>query len=208
MMMYKDITGIILSGGFSSRMGADKALLVINGQTIIERIVNLLSSLFENILIITNSPAEYNSLNVPLYEDVYKHKGPLSGIHSGLVNSKTQTNFFISCDAPLVTEQLIKYVVDYSSDKPVKYCADSNHQYPLIGVYSNSLIPDLENLFNTTINGAIEKDKKYSINSFLKNFETEIIQVENLPFYSEKLFFNVNTPDDYLKLKEYFNINY
>lgn len=207
MMMYKDISGIILSGGFSSRMGADKALLVINGQTIIERISNLLSSLFENILIITNSPDEYRFLNIPLYEDIYKHKGPLAGIHSGLFNSPNETNFVVSCDTPLITKDMINYLISYKSDKPVRYFRDAFYEHPLIGVYSKTVLPQIEKVFISIEDISAKKEKKYSIKNFLKNAEAEIIQVENLPFYSEKLFFNVNTPDDYLKLKEYFNID-
>ncbi|MFO7524522.1 MAG: molybdenum cofactor guanylyltransferase [Ignavibacteriaceae bacterium] len=203
--MFKDISGIILSGGSSSRMGTDKALLVINGQTIIERITNLISSLFENILIITNSPDEYRFLNIPLYEDIYKNKGPLAGIHSGLFNSHTKINFVVSCDTPLITKDMINYLINYKSDKPVRYFTDFLYEHPLVGVYSRKLLPHIENVFNSMDDASINKEKNYSIKNFLKNFDHEIIQVENLPFYSKEMFFNVNLPTDLLKFTEYLN---
>ena len=92
--MYTDITGIILAGGKSTRMGANKSFLKIGEQTVIERITYLMKSVFTNVIIISNTPDEYIFLNLPIYEDVYKGKGPLAGIHSGLKNSDTQKNFY------------------------------------------------------------------------------------------------------------------
>ena len=80
--MYNDITGIILSGGKSSRMGKNKSLLKIGDKTIIERMCDLMKSLFTEIILITNTPDDYSFLDLTVYKDVYKHKGPLAGIHS------------------------------------------------------------------------------------------------------------------------------
>jgi molybdopterin-guanine dinucleotide biosynthesis protein A len=74
---YTDISGIILSGGKSTRIGTDKALLKFGNETIIERVANLMKSLFQKIFIVTNTISEYRFLNVQLYEDIDKHKGPL-----------------------------------------------------------------------------------------------------------------------------------
>ena len=70
--MYSDITGVILAGGKSSRMGVNKSFLKLGNQTIIERIVDLMKSIFSEVIIITNTPDEYKFLNLPLYEDIYK----------------------------------------------------------------------------------------------------------------------------------------
>ena len=85
--MYKDITGIILSGGKSTRMGSNKSLLKVGNMTVIERVRNLLQGIFKNVILITNDPEDYKFLGLPMFEDVYRHKGPLAGIHSGLVHS-------------------------------------------------------------------------------------------------------------------------
>ena len=76
--MYKDVTGIILSGGKSSRMGVNKSLLKIGELTIIERVRDLMKSLFNEVILITNDPADYKFLNIPIYEDVFTRKGPLA----------------------------------------------------------------------------------------------------------------------------------
>lgn len=99
--MYKDITGIILSGGKSLRMGTNKSFLDISGQTAIERTVELMKALFRRVLLITNEPDLYQIPDVTIYQDIYKNKGPIGGIHSGLLNSTTERNFVILCDMPL-----------------------------------------------------------------------------------------------------------
>jgi len=198
---YKDVSGIILSGGKSLRIGTDKALLKLGNETIIERVTNLMKSLFQKVFIIINTPSEYRFLNVQLYEDIYKQKGPLSGIHSGLTYSQTEKNFIISCDIPLMSPEMIKYIVEFKSDKPVRYCEAAGHHHHLAGIYSKSLLPEIEKIFSTNVTLSDRQEKVYSIQHLLKNIETEIIHPEELPFYSDKLFFNLNTNEDFEYLK-------
>lgn len=199
--MYKNITGIILSGGKSSRMGSDKALLKIGNETIIERITNLMNSIFNEVLIVTNTPEDYKFLNLPLFEDIYKNKGPLSGIHSGLVHSSTDKNFFISCDLPLISEELIKHIVEFNSEKFIRYCFAGRHHY-LAGVYRKELIPEIEGILKSSSKQVDKKEQKFSIKCLLKYIEAEIINVEQLHFYNKNLFFNLNTPEDFENLKK------
>jgi len=200
--MYKDFTGIILSGGKSSRMGSDKALLKLGDETIIERMTKLMKSVFNDVFMVTNTPDDYRFLKVPLCEDIYKHKGPLSGIHSGLVHSSTNTNFFISCDLPLVSEELIKYIIEFKTDKSIRYCFAAGHNHYLAGVYSRDLLPEIEGIFSSNPSPSEKKENQFSIRNLLNNVEAETIYVENLAFYSDDLFFNLNTPEDFEHLKK------
>lgn len=200
--MYKDITGIILSGGKSSRMGSNKALLQIGNETIIKRITSLMQSIFGNVIIVTNTPEVYKFLNIPLYEDIYKNKGPLSGIHSGLVHSSTKENFFISCDLPLISKELIEYIIEFESDKSIKYCIASGHQHYLAGVYSKNLLPEIEKIINVSPKQSEKKEHKFSFKNLLMNIDAEIINLNHLSFYNDDLFFNLNTPKDFEHLKE------
>jgi len=199
--VYTDTTGIILSGGKSSRMGTDKALLKISDGTIIERMTKLMKSIFNEVLIVTNIQDDYHYLRVPLFEDIYKHKGPLSGIHSGLIHSSTNKNFFISCDLPLVSEELIKYIIDYKSDKLIRYCLASGRHHYLAGIYRKELLLEIERIFASVTNSPEKKDQHFSIRNLLENIESETIQIENLSFYNDELFFNLNTQEDFELLK-------
>jgi molybdopterin-guanine dinucleotide biosynthesis protein A len=192
--MHSDITGVILAGGKSSRMGVNKSFLKLGNQTIIERLVDLMKSIFSEIIIITNTPDEYKFLNIPLYEDIYKWKGPLAGIHSALIHSKSERIFVLACDLPFVSKEMIEYILDYPTAKPVVFCQAGGFHQPLVGIYSKSILPNVENFLSS--NDFSDK----SFHTFLKTIDVEIIHPENLPFYKEELFFNLNTTEDYLKL--------
>ncbi len=110
--MYRDVTGIILAGGRSTRMGENKAFLKIGNFTAIEIVRNFMQSLFTNVILITNSPAEYSFLGLDTYEDVYKNMGPLAGIHSGLLNSTAEKNFILSCDLLLMKKEIVDYIIN------------------------------------------------------------------------------------------------
>lgn len=198
--MYSDITGVILAGGKSSRMGKNKSLLRIGNQTIIERISDLMKSIFSEVIIITNSPDEYKFLNIPIFEDIYKWKGPLAGIHSALVHSTTEKIFVLSCDVPLMSKEMIEYIIEYKSDKPIIFCEAAGYHQPLVGVYSKVILSEVENFISTT-----EVSDK-SFHHFLKSVEAEIIHPEKLSFYKDELFFNVNRPEDYHKIVLMFEI--
>ena len=199
--VYTDITGIILSGGKSSRMGSDKALLKLGDETIIERMTKLMKSIFNEVFIVTNTPDDYRYLRVSLYEDIHKHKGPLSGIHSGLVHSSTNKNFFISCDFPLVSVELIKYIIEFKSDKLINYCFASGRHHYLAGIYRKELLSEIERIFASVTNSSEKKDQHFSIRNLLENIESEAIQIKNLSFYKDELFFNLNTQEDFELLK-------
>ncbi len=194
--MYNDITGVILSGGKSSRMGINKSFLKLGDMTIIEHIIKLMKSNFGELLLITNSPSEYSSFQLPMYEDIYKWNIPLAGIHSGLYYSRTESIFVISCDVPLMTTEMIQYIVDYKSEKPIKFCVAAGYHQPLVGVYNKGLIPEIEKFFS--INSVNDK----SFHQFLKNVAAEIIIPEDLSFYRDEIFFNVNKPKDYESILE------
>ncbi|HEY4755649.1 MAG TPA: molybdenum cofactor guanylyltransferase [Ignavibacteriaceae bacterium] len=198
--MYFDITGIILSGGKSSRMGENKSLLKIGNKTIIERIVELMKDIFSENIIITNTPDEYKFLQLPLYEDIYKWKGPLAGIHSGLTYSKTEKNFVISCDTPLMTKEMIQYIVNFQTRKPIVFCRAAGYHQPLVGVYKKQIIIEIEKFLSDN-----DETTDKSFHHFLKKVNAEIIDPQDLLFYKDELFFNVNSPDDYTTILSKYN---
>src|SRR3954469_4803909 len=102
---------IILSGGKSSRMGTNKALLKINEKTNIKRITDTLKVLFNDIILVTNDPEDYQFLGVKMVSDHYPGQGPLAGVHAGLLASPHETNFVVACDMPFVSVGLAELLV-------------------------------------------------------------------------------------------------
>jgi len=207
--MYNDVTGIILSGGKSSRMGGNKSLLKIGDQTIIERVRDLMKSLFNEVILITNEPADYKFLNIPIYEDLFKHKGPLAGIHSGLTYSSSEKNFIISCDLPFITPEIIKYLFDFKTEKLITVAEADGYIQQLAGKYSKESVYEAEKILNDQLSaeakGGNQTKKDISALKLINKVGAEIISAESLPFYKEEIFFNMNNVEDYKFLLEKLN---
>jgi len=109
------MTAIVLAGGKSRRLGVNKAFLELDGQTLIERVVAGLRNIFSEIVIVTNSIScrEMKSLfqNGPrVVEDIIEDKGPLAGLYTGLLSTKSPSAFTVACDMPFLHEELILFL--------------------------------------------------------------------------------------------------
>ena len=199
--MYDDITAIILSGGKSSRMGTNKSLLKIGDKTIIERLLDLLQSMFKDVILITNESDDYKFLGLPIYEDIFRHRGPLAGIHSGLKHSKTNLNFIISCDLPFMTKEMINYLIEYKTNKLIAVAKADGFIQQLAGKYSKECISPSEKILKEGVNNenrdGVQKKRKCSVLRLIDTVGAEIIPAESLPFYKEDLYFNMNHTEDY-----------
>ncbi len=207
--MYSDITGIILSGGKSTRMGVNKSLLKIDGKTIIARVRDLMLNIFSEVILITNEPDEYKFLGLNIFEDVYKGFGPLAGIHSGLLNSSTQRNFIISCDLPFMTEQMVRYLAEYPTNKPITVAKADGFIQQLAGIYHKDTLKEIEHI----LTGQAEGDERHEIQhkrgckvlSLINKIGAEIINTERLPFYKPDTYFNMNRQQDFEYIKHRLN---
>ena len=208
--MYKDVTGIILSGGKSSRMGGNKSLLKIGELTIIERVRDLMKSIFNEVILITNDPADYKFINIPVFEDIFKQKGPLAGIHSGLTHSSSEKNFIISCDLPFITTEMIKYLVDFKTEKLITVAKGDGHIQQLAGKYAKDCAYEAEKILNDQLSaerkGGNQTKKDISALKLINKVGAEIISAEFLPFYKKELFFNMNEIEDYNLLLKKLNL--
>ena len=202
--MIKDITGIILCGGKSSRMLTNKALLKLNGRTVIEIIAEKMKSIFSEVLISTNGINDYKFLNLPLIKDIFTHKGPLAGIHSALKYSSTEKNFIISCDMPLVSCELINFIATYNSDKKIILPETEGRIQQLCGIYSKSISPIIEMIIS---NSEKNKNIKGSVFDLIERVSADIVNVESLTFYDNNIFLNMNTPEDYEQIKKIHETN-
>ncbi len=194
-----NITAFILSGGKSSRIGRKKSFLEIDGKTLIQRLVELLDSIFTEVVISSNDSELYEFLGKKIISDIFPGRGPLSGIHSALSFTSSEKNFIVSCDMPFISSELIKYIINFKSNAEVILPRYEEKIQQLCGVYSKSVLPVVENLLVVS-----EKQKsilKGSVFELLERVTTEFIPVDQLSFYQQNLFMNLNTSEDYLLAK-------
>lgn len=192
--MSKDLTGIILSGGKNSRMGTNKAFLKIDGNRLIDKILNIYKNIFTEIIIVTNDPLSYVEFSdTIIVTDIYKGKGPLGGIYTGLFYSNNEYAFISACDMPSLNKDFILYMTEQQTSKfdIIVPQLPAGFQ-PLHAVYSRRCLPSIKKLILSD---------KLKIDSFFKEMRLLKITEEKIkPFDKDgRLFLNINTPEDFKK---------
>ncbi len=203
--MYRDVTGIILAGGRSTRMGESKALLKIGNLAAIERVRNFMQSLFKNVILITNLPEEFSFLNLDTYEDVYKNMGPLAGIHSGLLNSTAEKNFILSCDLLLMKNDILDYIINYETRKPITVYRAEGFVQTMAAVYQKRCIDFAEKILSENQMSEHPMNKKHNLLTLIDKAGAEIISIENHAGYNKNVFFNMNNKSDYEEILKILN---
>lgn len=198
---FENITGVILAGGKSSRMGENKSLLQIDGRTLIERSYVLLKSIFYKIIISTNDPELYDFIQTEKVKDDFTDLGPLCGIYSSLKSADTKKIFVMSVDLPFVLPDMIRYIINYKTDEPITLPRSKNGIQYLCGLYDKELIPIMENILVSNNQARLDNKEivksSLSLWNFAERVGSEIIDVEEKLFYMKETFFNINTPEDF-----------
>lgn len=190
------ITGIILCGGKSTRMGENKSLLKLGDKTIIEIIIEKLKKHCNQIILSTNS-SDFDYLPYQKVSDRIKDIGPISGFHSCLAETKSDNNIFISGDTPFISNQLLSYFISQIDQKKIALIKYEDYLQPMFGYFHKSIKENIEYF--------IAKNNRKPINIF-ESLNPKIIEINqaNL-FYNKYSFFNINTKADYEKAKDIYN---
>ncbi|SFZ94465.1 molybdopterin-guanine dinucleotide biosynthesis protein A [Flaviramulus basaltis] len=193
MIDKKDITGIILAGGKSSRMGTDKGFLMLNGKTFIQHSIDALNPLVSKIIIVSNNE-DYNQFGAKRINDVFENSGPIAGIYSGLIQSETAYNLVLSCDIPLINSNVLKKLIDGIDNTSEVIQIESNGKtMPLIALYKNSC----EHIFYELLQKG-EKRLQYAVSQC----KVKTITLDNK---FDFLTTNVNTKEELKELKNAYN---
>ena len=186
MINAMDVTGVILAGGRSSRMGEDKALLQYNGKPFIQHIAETLLQILPHVIVISDRQQEYSFLNLPIYPDLFCDCGPLAGIHTGLVHATTPSVFIVSCDTPFITTELIVEMLKHARPDEIAIAKDESNSHPLIGIYPTILLAELE--------AELRADKK-QVHAFLERYGSRVSILQLDQFQNQLR--NINTPAEY-----------
>ncbi|MBU9721036.1 MULTISPECIES: molybdenum cofactor guanylyltransferase [Bacillaceae] len=195
------VTGIILAGGKSSRMGENKALLQIKGTSVIENIAQEIDKVVDEVIIVANHPKEYDFLNLKIVEDIYKGKGPLGGLQSGLWTSNTEWNLILACDLPFVSTKTAMYLIRrlynfYQKPNLAVIPKINGRIHPLFGLYHKDVLQKVKlnikegNLRMLDLLEQIKAD--YVTEQDFKNGGFSDLEIE-------RSFYNMNYPEDYKK---------
>ena len=207
------VTGVILAGGQSRRMGANKALMQLGSDSLIEHVIRRMRHVVDELLLITNSPAEYTHLHVPMHGDIIPDTGALGGIYTGLTHASQDTVLCVACDSPFLNPNLLVYLAsvlgEYDAVMPYTY---SRRQMPscrnketgvtnpsdngqvtlqtLCAAYSKRCLPIIESMLRESelrVHALQER-------AHIKRISPEVWQAFDPEGMS---FFNINTPEDF-----------
>ena len=112
------VTAIVLAGGKNLRLGRSKALEVVGGKSLIERVVERLSPITDRLLIVTSQeqPELPVSSDAEILLDTYPGKGPLGGIYTGLAVTQSLQNIVVACDMPFLNNELLGHMTGLLDD--------------------------------------------------------------------------------------------
>ncbi len=185
------LTAAILSGGKSTRMGRDKALLELGRQRFIDHLAQELSALGKVILSVAEK-GDYGQCGLPAVADEKKGIGPIEGIRQALRFAGSDYVFVCAVDMPFVRGEMMLYLAEYiSSDYDAWVFCEEDRIHPLCGIYSRSVLPVIQNLI---------REEQYSLRSLLSHIRTKYVDISTSCFGRDTLR-NINTPDDFRAMR-------
>ena len=185
--------GFILAGGKSSRMGADKAFVDFGGQTLLERALTVIGAACGQVTIV-GDPAKFEKYG-SVVADIFPGCGPLGGIHTALAHSPSELNLMLAVDMPFVSSELLTFLwtIAESGDAVITVPRIGKGLQPLYAIYRRD--------FSVVAEEALRAGK-YKIDAVFSKVSLRLVDENELASagFSERSFFNVNTPYDRLTI--------
>jgi molybdenum cofactor guanylyltransferase len=190
-----DLTGIILAGGKSRRMGGrNKAFLELNGRPLIEIVVERVQSVCAEVLIVAGDTSPYTSLGVPLVEDRFRGVGVLGGLHAGLEAASHELALVVGCDMPFLNPDFLRAFAGWAENHDVAVLRQGEQVEPLHAAYRRTCLPAIE--------AAIGAGERRIISFFPRVRVRYITPEEVAPIDSDlRSFQNINTPDEWSRVQ-------
>lgn len=218
--LFPRVSGIILAGGKSERMGRDKAFIEFNGAPLIQRVIDRVAPVCAEIIIVTNHADDYSRFGARAVSDEFVGKGSLAGIYSGLRAARNEYALAVACDMPFLNSELLRYLISLAPqndvviprapdpsrktprgargnkpyaprDQPI---AKESNLHPLHAVYSKNCL--------AAINARIAADDLRMV-GFHDAVRVRVVSPDEVDRFDPEhwSFFNANTPEDLLVAK-------
>ena len=183
------LSGIVLSGGQSKRMGQNKALMPLAGSTLISQVLDKLSRLCDELIVSANDVEPYADLRVRVVQDTIAGMGALSGIHAGLAAIRNEKAIVVACDLPFLSLSLLRYMAAVALDYDVVVPRLGKYYEPLHAVYDVKCVAPIEQL---VAHGPCRVVRLFD--------HVRVREVTEDPvrlFGASLSFYNVNTPEEW-----------
>ncbi|MFC1981608.1 molybdenum cofactor guanylyltransferase, partial [Chloroflexota bacterium] len=188
-----DTSCIILAGGKGLRLGRDKVLETIGHRSLLEQVISCVSLICTDISIVITQerviPKFTSHLNTRILTDTYPGKGPLAGIHAGLIASNSLYNLVVASDMPFLNQDLLRYMIELATEFDMVVPLVDNLVEPLHAIYSKNCLVPIEDML---------KQDNLSVYQLLNSVKVRYVETGEIErFDPEHLsFFNINTKAD------------
>ena len=196
--MTHAVTGLILAGGASRRMGRNKALLELEGEPLAARVAAALRPVSDELIIVANDPAPYRFLDLPIVPDIQPGHGPLMGLYSGLSAALGELAIAVAVDMPFLTPQFLGLLLSLAPGYDVVIPEAEGRLHPLCAVYRRATcLPPME--------AAIARGQRRLI-AFHPQVRVRRVDERTLRRVSPDLraLINVNTPEELDQARQLF----
>lgn len=185
-----DLTGLVLAGGASQRMGRNKAFLELNGRSLIQIVVERMEEVCAEVLIVSGDRNPYVALGVSVVEDRFADVGVLGGLHAGLHAASCELSLAVGCDMPFLKPPLLRAFARWASDVDVALLRHGEYVEPLHAAYRRTCVPAIEKAIRTG---------SHRIVSFFADVRVRYVTPEEVKPFDPQLtsFRNVNTPQEW-----------
>jgi molybdopterin-guanine dinucleotide biosynthesis protein A len=188
---HNDVTGVLLAGGKSRRMGQDKAHHEFEGQPLFSKSLHLLRQYFSTVLIAGDRP-DLATHEVPSIPDIYPGSA-LGGLYTGLQSAKTNWIFVAPCDMPYPDARILDLILAHKNAADAVVPRTPGGYEPVFALYNKSCLPYMEKML---------REGKFRIYDFYQQIEVRYLVWQELPVGWERALLNINTPEQLDRLKE------
>ena len=181
------ISGFILAGGKSRRMGTDKALLRFQEEPLLVHMIKLIEPFCDN-LAISGQNSDYSTFGIEMVPDLFSDCGPIAGIFSALKYSSSDWNLLVSVDVPFVNEELFHLLISNIGEYDCIIPKHTSGVEPLIGLYHRQAVPIIKEIIMSG---------DYRVTNLLSKTNTRYVDCNHLIKKYPRLFMNINRMEDY-----------
>lgn len=189
--LIPDVTGVLLAGGKSQRMGQDKRFLAIGEETLLTRSLTVLRSVFPRVLVVIAQDSPALECDAPVLRDLIPHCGSLGGLYTGLKQAETEWVFAVACDMPFLGAATIRHFIERKRDADVVMAKLQHGLQPMHALYHRSCLPIMESLIQA---------QEFKIQRLAHHpaLRVRLVLPEELSLVDPEMrsFCNVNTPAD------------
>jgi len=189
--MENEVTGVLLAGGKSRRMGEDKRYLVVGEETLLERGLGVLRSVFQEVLVVIAQDSPPVGVDARVVRDLVPECGSLGGLYTGLMRATTSSIFVVACDMPFLDRTVIAQFTSRRATADIVMAKLAARLHPMHALYGKRCLPVLEQMIQAR---QLKIQELVSHASLRVQYVTEADLLAIDP--SGRSFQNVNTPAD------------